>query len=259
MLGRWLSSSRVLDCVINVIALFSRAELLSSLAAARDQSNHSSNADSRSRADADSTAAGGGARRRAPSATRASKPNSDSSTTEQARDYTAAQLEMVNRIKRCKDYYEVLTVSKTCTDSDVKKAYKKLALQLHPDKNRAPGAVEAFKSVGNAVAVLTDAQKRKAYDLYGAEGAAQQHSSYGRPGDAQHHHHYQQNNEYSFSRGFESEFTADELFNMFFGTGFPQQRMNQRNQRQYAANHQEARVSHLAAPLCVRLCFECVI
>lgn len=49
------------------------------------------------------------------------------------------------RIRKCKDYYEILNVSKDATDSDIKKSYKKLALQLHPDKNKAPGAAEAFK------------------------------------------------------------------------------------------------------------------
>lgn len=52
---------------------------------------------------------------------------------------------MSNRIKRCKDYYEILGVNKDAPDSDLKKAYKKLALQLHPDKNKVPGASEAFK------------------------------------------------------------------------------------------------------------------
>lgn len=50
---------------------------------------------------------------------------------------------MVRRIKRCKDYYEVLNVNKDSPDTEVKKAYKRLALQLHPDKNRAPGSAEA--------------------------------------------------------------------------------------------------------------------
>lgn len=63
-------------------------------------------------------------------------------------DYTKEQKEMCERILRCKDYYEVLSVSKEATDSEIKRSYKKLALQLHPDKNRAPGAVEAFKALG---------------------------------------------------------------------------------------------------------------
>lgn len=135
--------------------------------------------------------------------------------------YTSEQADAVRRIKKCKDYYEILMVSKDATDSEIKKQYKKLALQLHPDKNHYPGAGEAFKAignyfvilvaeiflqsiliVGNAVAVLTDVEKRKQYDLYGADEGRQRTSTH------------------TYSRGFESDATAEELFNMFFGGGF---------------------------------------
>ena len=49
------------------------------------------------------------------------------------------------RIRKCKDYYEILGVEKEATENDLKKAYRKLALQMHPDKNKAPGSTEAFK------------------------------------------------------------------------------------------------------------------
>lgn len=88
--------------------------------------------------------------------------NSENSQTKQidppSADYTKEQKELCERILRCKDYYEVLKVSKEATDSEIKRSYKKLALQLHPDKNRAPGAVEAFKALGNSK--LTYFEKR---------------------------------------------------------------------------------------------------
>jgi len=128
---------------------------------------------------------------------------------------------------RCKDYYEVLGVTKESTDSEIKKAYKKLALQLHPDKNKAPGSAEAFKAIGNSVAVLTDAEKRKSYDLYGKDEQqyVRRTNSFNHTGGGFRAH------EYAYARGFESEFTAEELFNMFFGGGFPQQAAQTRYRR----------------------------
>ena len=64
---------------------------------------------------------------------------------EQARDYSQDQVDAVKKIKQCRDYYEILGVTKEAADSDLKKAYRKLALQYHPDKNKCPGASEAFK------------------------------------------------------------------------------------------------------------------
>lgn len=67
-----------------------------------------------------------------------------------------------------RDYYEILGVAKTAGDADIKKAYRALAVQFHPDKNPDdPQAEEKFKEAAEAYAVLSDAQKRAAYDRFG--------------------------------------------------------------------------------------------
>ena len=119
------------------------------------------------------------------------------------------QVEAVKRVRRCKNYYEILGLSKDSSDADLKKAYRysfaskflyiihilkiicpsayfgipplrKLALAFHPDKNKAPGASEAFKAIGNAYAVLSDEGKRRQYDLYGSDEEQQTARSSGR-------------------------------------------------------------------------------
>jgi molecular chaperone DnaJ len=70
-----------------------------------------------------------------------------------------------------RDYYEILGVPKNSSKDDIKNAYRKLALQYHPDRNKAHGAEEKFKEISEAYAVLSDEEKRKRYDTYGHVGA----------------------------------------------------------------------------------------
>ncbi|GAB1597618.1 dnaJ homolog subfamily B member 5-like [Argonauta hians] len=69
-----------------------------------------------------------------------------------------------------KDYYKILGLAKNATEDDVRKAYRKMALKYHPDKNKSPGAEEKFKEVAEAYEILSDKEKREIYDSYGEEG-----------------------------------------------------------------------------------------
>lgn len=75
-----------------------------------------------------------------------------------------------------KDYYEILGLDHSSTKEDIKKAYRKLALQYHPDKNKDKGAEEKFKEISEAYAVLYDDDKRKMYDQHGHAGIDQQYT-----------------------------------------------------------------------------------
>lgn len=66
-----------------------------------------------------------------------------------------------------KDYYEVLGVSKTASEEEIKRAFRKLAKQYHPDVNKEEGAEEKFKEIGEAYAILSDPEKRRQYDQFG--------------------------------------------------------------------------------------------
>ncbi|XP_017558996.2 dnaJ homolog subfamily B member 12b [Pygocentrus nattereri] len=123
-------------------------------------------------------------------------------SSDSAKTYTKDQVDAVKRIKQCKNYYEILGVQKDASDDDLKKAYRKLALKFHPDKNHAPAATEAFKAIGNAYAVLSNPEKRRQYDQYGqVRGSASRHSH--------------------ANADFQPDITPEDLFNMFFGGGFP--------------------------------------
>jgi len=75
------------------------------------------------------------------------------------------------------EYYQVLGVAKTATADEIKKAYRKLALKYHPDKNQGnKKSEEKFKEISEAYAVLSDPEKRKQYDTYGSAGFHQRYS-----------------------------------------------------------------------------------
>ena len=104
-----------------------------------------------------------------------------------------------------RDYYEVLGVSKTASDDEIKKAYRGLAKKYHPDVN--PGdktAEEKFKEANEAYAILSDADKRAAYDSYG-------HAAFDGTGA--------QNGAGGFG-GFDGGFDFGDIFGSFFGGGF---------------------------------------
>lgn len=70
-----------------------------------------------------------------------------------------------------RDYYEILSITRTATDNEIKTSYRKLAIQYHPDKNpNNPEAEEKFKEAAEAYSVLSDPQKRAAYDRFGHQG-----------------------------------------------------------------------------------------
>lgn len=109
-----------------------------------------------------------------------------------------------------KDYYKILGVAKSATDDEIKKAYRKMALKFHPDKNKSPGAEEKFKEVAEAYDVLSDPEKRRTFDQFGEEGLKGGAAAGGAPGGP------------SGGSGYTSyTFEGDprEMFRMFFGDG----------------------------------------
>ncbi|KAF1849594.1 DUF1977-domain-containing protein [Cucurbitaria berberidis CBS 394.84] len=144
------------------------------------------------------------------------------------RAFTVEQKAAVIRIKRCGPtaYYEILgleAVKSTCSDGDIKKAYRKLSLLTHPDKNGYDGADEAFKLVSKAFQVLSDPDKKKKFDQFGGDPDARFNPAAAGGGGG--------GGASPFGGGFgrrgggggmfgEEEMTPEELFRQFFGGAF---------------------------------------
>ncbi len=119
-----------------------------------------------------------------------------------------------------RDYYEVLGVSKNASKDEIKDAYRKLAMQYHPDRNKAADAEDKFKEVSEAYAVLSDDQKRRQYDTLGHAGFDQRYTAE------------------DIFRGADFEtifrdigFGFGDLFRTFFGGGFGGGGFRQRSNR----------------------------
>jgi curved DNA-binding protein CbpA len=137
-----------------------------------------------------------------------------------------------------KGHYDVLGLKRSATDSEIKKAYRKLALKFHPDKNSSPSSEGAFKAISAAMDTLSDPQKREIYDSYGNEGVNQmgEGGGGGNPfGRSPFQHH--------FSRGGVHGMTADDLFEMFFQGqgGHPFKQSFNRRQRQHTEQQHDHR------------------
>jgi DnaJ family protein B protein 12 len=84
----------------------------------------------------------------------------------------------IKKMEKVKDFYELLGVGKECSKPELKKAYRKLALKFHPDKNRTPGAQGVFKKIATAYDCLNNEDKRATYDRYGNEEPEQHFRHY---------------------------------------------------------------------------------
>ncbi|KAJ9551089.1 hypothetical protein OSB04_015134 [Centaurea solstitialis] len=171
-------------------------DLLSSLESNPANNSSKSPANSAGAGDSDSS----GVRRRVPVTGSSSGSGLGSCTDE--------QIAIVREIRRKKDYYDILGLEKSCSVEDVRKAYRKLSLKVHPDKNKAPGSEEAFKKISKAFQCLSVDENRKKYDVMGSDEPVYERHA------ARRHHH----NGFGGNGFFDGDVDAEEIFrNFFFG------------------------------------------
>jgi molecular chaperone DnaJ len=107
-----------------------------------------------------------------------------------------------------RDYYEILGLSRSASHAEIKGAYRKLAFEYHPDRNKSPGAEDKFKEISEAYAVLSDPDKRRQYDMLGHVAFDQRYS----PEDIFRGVDFE-----SIFRDFGFGFNSEGLFSPFFG------------------------------------------
>jgi len=106
-----------------------------------------------------------------------------------------------------KNYYELLGLGPGASEDEIKKAYRKLALKYHPDKNQEPGAEEMFKNISEAYEVLSDKDKKRVYDSYGVDGLKN------KSGSGFNHNHFN-----NFNSSFYHPRDPFDIFKSFFGS-----------------------------------------
>ncbi|KAI0125097.1 hypothetical protein BJ170DRAFT_488075 [Xylariales sp. AK1849] len=149
----------------------------------------------------------------------------------QERKYTVEQKAAVLRIRRCSPtaFYEILdleSVKTSCSEAEIKKAYRKQSLLTHPDKNGHENADEAFKMVSRAFGVLGDKEKREKFDRFGTdpdsrfESARAQNPFSGFGGRAASGGQPAGGGGFGGGNMWEDEISPEEMFQRFFGGGF---------------------------------------
>ncbi|KAG8439773.1 hypothetical protein GDO86_005804 [Hymenochirus boettgeri] len=124
-----------------------------------------------------------------------------------------------------KTYYDILGVPKNSSERQIKKAFHKLAMKYHPDKNKSPDAEAKFREIAEAYETLSDETKRKEYDQFGHEAFTN-----GRGSEQNFHQHF--------------NFNFDDLFKDFDFFGESQNSRSKRHFENHFRSHQETRNRH---------------
>ncbi|KAI3414982.1 J domain-containing protein [Psidium guajava] len=127
------------------------------------------------------------------------------------RKFSEEHVQLIGQIKRTRDYYALLGLERACSLEEIKKAYRKLSLKVHPDKNKAPGAEEAFKKVSKAFKCLSDDGSRRQYD----------HTGFVEEFEYNQRHNARQRRRRAGNDLFDDDFDPEEIFRAFFRQGEP--------------------------------------